>query len=207
MVVPWLEKSKGPLLARPFLLGVGTRVCGQKPLPARKRHHRGARRRWRPPAAPRADGQGLTRRLMAGAAMEIRLLPEAQVDSPIVGIVVDMYQALSNEWLRCLAEPTAGIRGSVGGQGSEPVARARLGSSRLVSLLSRALCRWPLAPAFRSLSLAARLSPRAPSPHGSPFPRGRRGRSQPGVMHNCAVHHHRHHSRHVLCIDDGQVCQ
>lgn len=49
----------------------------------------------------------LTERLVANSGLDIRLLPEPKVDSPIDGIVVDMHEELPDEWVRFLAESTA----------------------------------------------------------------------------------------------------
>lgn len=49
----------------------------------------------------------LTKRLVAGASLDLTLLAEPWVDSSIDGIVVDMHEELPDEWLRFLAESTA----------------------------------------------------------------------------------------------------
>lgn len=49
----------------------------------------------------------MTKRLLAVPGLNIHLLSEPKVDSSIDGIVVDMHDGLSDEWVRFLAESTA----------------------------------------------------------------------------------------------------
>lgn len=49
----------------------------------------------------------MTKRLVATSRLDIRILSEPKVDGSIDGIVVDMHEELSDEWVRFLAESTA----------------------------------------------------------------------------------------------------